>query len=171
MWMGQGKFVYMLSSALNKFRFHELALIITVIILDFVSKTWITETFYVGEVLRVFTGFNLTLAHNLGAAFSFLADEGGWQTYFLSGLAIVMAMVFSIWLYRTPKKDRWTRLGLSLIIGGAIGNLIDRLQYGYVIDFLDLYVGTHHWPAFNVADSAICIGTGLLLIEAFRSRK
>jgi signal peptidase II len=82
-----------------------------------------------------------------------------------------MAMVFSIWLYRTPKKDRWTRLGLSLIIGGAIGNLIDRLQYGYVIDFLDLYVGTHHWPAFNVADSAICIGTGLLLIEAFRSRK
>ena len=146
-------------------------IIIATIVLDFVSKTWITETFYVGEVLPVFTGFNLTLAHNLGAAFSFLADEGGWQRYFLSGLAIAMVVIFSIWLHRTSMRDRITRLGLSLIIGGAIGNVIDRLQYGYVIDFLDVYVGVHHWPAFNVADSAICIGTGLLLIETFRSRK
>jgi len=144
-------------------------IIVATIMLDFVSKTWISETFYVGKIVPIFPGFNVTLAHNLGAAFSFLADEGGWQRYFLSGLAIAMVIIFSIWLHRTPLKDRCTRLGLSLIIGGAIGNVIDRFQYGYVIDFIDVYVGVHHWPAFNMADSAICMGTGLLLLAMRRN--
>ncbi|MFI4957271.1 MAG: signal peptidase II [Gammaproteobacteria bacterium] len=139
-------------------------IIVATLLLDLLSKMWVSHVFYVGEVLPVLPSFNVTLAHNTGAAFSFLAHESGWQRYFLSGLAIVMSIIFSVWLFRTPVKHHWTRVGLSLIIGGAIGNVIDRLQYGYVIDFLDFFVGVHHWPAFNVADSAICIGTGLLLM-------
>jgi signal peptidase II len=143
-------------------------IIIAVLSLDVLTKRWVSHAFYFGEIVPIFPGFNLTLAHNTGAAFSFLADGAGWQRVLLSAVAVIVTLVFSVWLYRTPASDRVTTMGLSLIIAGAIGNLIDRLWYGYVVDFLDVYVSIYHWPAFNVADSAICIGVGFLLLEVFR---
>ncbi len=122
---------------------------------------------------------NLTLMYNEGAAFSFLANAGGWQRWLFAGFALVMTTVLAIWLLRLEKGDRVTAATLSLIIGGAIGNLIDRVQTignlidrvqtGRVVDFIDFYVGTWHWPAFNVADSAISIGIVFLLITSFRA--
>ena len=112
--------------------------------------------------------FNLTLAHNPGAAFSFLAGAGGWQRWFFVILAVVICTVLVIWMKRLAQSAKLEAISLALIIGGAIGNVIDRLIYGYVIDFLDVYAGSYHWPAFNIADSAIFIGAVLLIIDSFR---
>lgn len=123
-----------------------------------------------GEV-RVYTSyFNLVLVGNPGAAFSFLADAGGWQRWFFVLLSFIVSIVISVILIRKPqaKLINW---GLSLLLGGAIGNLIDRLRFGVVIDFLDLHLGDWHWPAFNLADSAITVGVALLIIdEIIRAR-
>jgi signal peptidase II len=112
-------------------------------------------------------GFNLTYVHNTGAAFSFLSQAGGWQRWLFAGLAVVMSSIITVWLLRLQKHETFMAAALSLILGGAIGNLIDRVAYGYVIDFLDVYYQDWHWPAFNIADSAICIGVGLMLLESF----
>lgn len=144
-----------------------LFLIVVLIALDLITKQWVTQTLLLGEVVPVIPGLNLTLAHNTGAAFSFLANEGGWQRIVLSTIAMLVSFGFFVWLMRTPAKQRWTCFGLACIIGGAIGNLCDRIYYGYVIDFIDVYVGVHHWPAFNVADSAICVGAVLLLTVCY----
>lgn len=111
--------------------------------------------------------FNLTYVHNTGAAFSFLSEAGGWQRWFFAVLALVISAVLSVWLARLQKHETLLALALSLVLGGAIGNLIDRLAYGYVIDFLDVYYDTWHWPAFNIADSAITLGVMLMLAESF----
>lgn len=111
---------------------------------------------------------NLTLVYNEGAAFSFLADAGGWQRWFFAGFALVMSVVLVIWLLRLGSREYFTAAALSLLIGGAVGNLIDRVLTGRVVDFIDFYVGNWHWPAFNVADSAITLGVGLLLLGSFR---
>lgn len=117
----------------------------------------------------VIEGFwNWTLVHNYGAAFSFLSDAGGWQKWFFAGLAAVVSVVMALWLRLTPRADWRNALPLALVIAGAIGNLIDRVRYGYVVDFVDWYVGKHHWPAFNVADSAIVAGAVLLVLFSFR---
>lgn len=105
--------------------------------------------------------------HNKGAAFSFLSEAGGWQRWFFAGLALVISMVIAVWLSRLKRHETLMAVALSLVLGGAIGNLIDRLAYGYVIDFLDVYYQTWHWPAFNVADSAITLGVMLMLAESF----
>jgi signal peptidase II len=116
------------------------------------------------------TGFNLTLLHNTGAAFSFLAGEGGWQRWFFIILAITVSIGLSYWLTKL-KDDPWVALSVSLILGGAIGNLYDRATLGYVVDFLHFYWGDYHFPAFNFADTAISIGAALMVLDIFRSRE
>lgn len=142
-----------------------------VLFFDQVSKITIIKLFEYGESLFVTPFFNLVLVYNKGAAFSFLADSGGWQRYFftLVGLA---AATFIIYLMRKHPDQKRFCGSLALILGGAIGNVIDRLAYGHVIDFLDFHVAGSHWPAFNIADSAICVGAVLFIIdELFRAKK
>jgi signal peptidase II len=110
-------------------------------------------------------------AYNSGAAFSFLADGSGWQRWFFIVLAVIVISVLLVWLRRLPTGDVRARLALALIIGGAAGNVIDRLMYGYVIDFIDVYYESWHWPAFNIADAAISVGALLLLLDVFQRDK
>lgn len=111
---------------------------------------------------------NWTLTYNLGAAFSFLSDAGGWQRWFFSALALGVSGVLGVWLSRLPRHDWRQAVPFALIIGGALGNLVDRLRYGHVVDFIDAYWGSYHWPAFNIADSAIVAGAiGLVLFTLF----
>jgi signal peptidase II len=126
--------------------------------------------FTFGESLPVTSFFNLVLAYNKGAAFSFLAEQAGWQRYFFTGISIA-ATLFILYLLRRHAGRRLFCWALALILGGAIGNLIDRIMYGHVIDFLDFHVLNWHWPAFNVADSAICIGAILFVVDELRRVK
>jgi signal peptidase II len=142
-----------------------------VVILDQLTKVWISQTLRLYESIMVFPFFNLTLVHNTGAAFSFLASADGWQRWFLTGLASVISLVIVVWLSRLKVGDYGLAIALALILGGAIGNVTDRVIYGYVIDFLDFYYKAWHWPAFNVADSAISVGAVLLLIDAIGGDK
>ena len=135
------------------------------IVLDQVSKWWMVSWLSLYETVAVVPYFNLTMAHNYGAAFSFLADAGGWQKWFFIVLATVVSLVLIVWIAKLKPTAKLEAVSLSLILGGAIGNVIDRIYYGYVIDFLDVYYGSFHWPAFNIADSAICIGAVLLIID------
>ncbi|KHD07293.1 peptidase A8 [Candidatus Thiomargarita nelsonii] len=140
-----------------------------VVILDQVTKVWISANLALYQSIVVLPFFNLTLLHNEGAAWSILATAGGWQRWFLSGLAIVISGVLMIWLSRLKRQQRWLACALALILGGALGNVIDRVIYGYVVDFIDVYYNHEwHWPAFNIADSAISVGAVMLLIDAFR---
>lgn len=109
---------------------------------------------------------NLTLMQNEGAAFSFLADAGGWQRWFFVVLTVVITVFLLRWLRSLREDERWLAIAIALIIGGAIGNLIDRVQYGYVIDFLDFHAMGWHWPAFNIADSAITVGAVIVVWDA-----
>ncbi|MFU8789106.1 MAG: signal peptidase II [Methylobacter sp.] len=137
------------------------------IILDQVSKLAVAGSMQLYESIEIMPFFKLTYVHNTGAAFSFLSEAGGWQRWFFAGLALVISAVIAVWLTRLKQHETLLAVALSLILGGAIGNLIDRLAYGYVIDFLDVYYGTWHWPAFNIADSAITLGVMLMLAESF----
>jgi signal peptidase II len=135
-----------------------------VIVLDQLSKWWVLSALVPGERVPVIEPFwYWTLAFNEGAAFSFLADGGGWQRWFFTLLAIAISVVLAVWLQRTPRRDWRTALPLALIIGGAVGNLIDRLHAGRVTDFVLVYLGDWPYPAFNLADSAICVGAVLLI--------
>lgn len=138
-----------------------------VLVLDQASKLAVDGGMRLYESIALFPGFNLTYVHNFGAAFSLLAHAGGWQRWLFSGLAIAISSWITVWLTRLQKHEVLMAVALSLVLGGAIGNLIDRVAYGYVIDFLDVYYQDWHWPAFNVADSAICIGVGLMMLESF----
>ncbi len=135
--------------------------------LDQISKYWVSTHMALYESIEVLPFFNLTHVHNLGAAFSFLADQGGWQRWFFTLIAVVASVVFTVWLARTPRKNTLLSIAIALMLSGALGNLIDRVLFGYVIDFLDFYVNSYHWPAFNVADSAIFIGAALMILESF----
>ena len=137
------------------------------IILDQGSKLAITSSMQLYQSIQVMPYFRLTYVHNTGAAFSFLSEAGGWQRWFFAGLALVISAVIAVWLSRLKPHETLLAVALSLVLGGAIGNLIDRLAYGYVIDFLDVYYQTWHWPAFNIADSAITLGVVLMLVESF----
>ncbi len=144
-------------------------LAVIMLIVDQVSKQMVVAMMDYRESIAVIPFFNLTYVHNPGAAFSFLADQGGWQRWFFSGIAFVVSIVLVVWMAKTPKKDTFISIAFALILSGAIGNLIDRFMFGYVIDFLDFYVGDKHWPAFNIADSAIFIGAAMMLLESFKS--
>lgn len=139
---------------------------VVVVALDQASKVWASSALVFQEPQPVAPLFNLTLMHNYGAAFSFLAHAGGWQRWLFAAIALIVSIVIALWLRRLTARQRWEAMALALILGGALGNLWDRLTLGYVVDFLDLYYGTHHWPAFNIADGAITVGAALLIIDA-----
>ena len=138
------------------------------IILDQVTKAVATANLQMWTPVEVMPYFNFMLAHNPGAAFSFLADSGGWQRWFFSVIAFVVSIAIVGWIKKLKPEEKTMGIALSLILGGAVGNLIDRVRFGYVVDFLDVYVGTSHWPAFNIADSAITIGAAIMIISSFR---
>ncbi|RFC37782.1 MAG: signal peptidase II [Candidatus Nitrotoga sp. SPKER] len=148
---------------------HWLSLATVIIILDQITKLWISQVFVYGENRAVTNFFNLVLVHNSGAAFSFLSNAGGWQRWLFSAVAAT-ASVWIIWLLGKYKQEKLFCFALTLILGGALGNLIDRAAYGYVVDFLDFYWNTYHFPAFNIADSAVTCGAGLLLWESFTKK-
>jgi signal peptidase II len=137
-----------------------------VIFVDLQTKQWASETLMLYRPSSVTSWLNLTLAHNYGAAFSMLSDAGGWQRWFFTILASGVTVVLLVWLFRLKQGEWRTGLALGLVIGGAVGNLVDRIRLGYVVDFIDVFYKTHHWPAFNAADSAITGGIILLLADA-----
>jgi len=147
------------------------ALAIAIVIADQATKWAASAVLCCQAPIAVTPFFNLVLAHNTGAAFSFLAGEPGWQRWFFAAIALIASTVISVLLVRHAKDAAQRRFcaGLALILGGAVGNLIDRVLYGHVVDFLDFYISGWHWPAFNVADSAISIGAALLVWDSFRS--
>lgn len=141
-----------------------------IVILDFLSKSYFETQYYLGESRPITSFFNLVLAHNTGAAFSFLAAHDGWQRYFFILIAIV-AVAFCLLYMKRHLEERLLCLSLSMIMGGALGNVIDRIIYGYVVDFLDFHYMYWHWPAFNFADIAIVLGAGLMILESFTGRR
>ncbi len=146
-----------------------LSLSVVVVLIDQITKLWVGHGFGYGESKTVTDFFNLVLVYNSGAAFSFLSDAGGWQRWLLSAVAVA-ASVWIIWLLSRHAHQRLFSCALALILGGALGNLVDRVMYGYVVDFLDFYWGAHHFPAFNVADSAVSCGAALLLWDGFTKK-
>jgi signal peptidase II len=140
-----------------------------VIVADQLSKLWIERTFALGERLAVLPVLDVTRAHNPGAAFSFLADAGGWQRWVFSLLAVVVSIALVVWLRRLALATHALLVvGLALILGGAIGNVIDRFEHGYVVDFVHAHWGNAWFPAFNVADAAISIGAVIVILDALR---
>ena len=142
-----------------------------VIALDQLTKQWIEGSFVMYETYPVTGFFNLTLVYNTGAAFSFLSDAGGWQRWFFMALAFGISSYLVYWLMQLKKSQVVLPLAIALLIGGAIGNAIDRAIHGHVVDFLDFYIQNWHWPAFNLADSAITLGVILFLWDSFFSKK
>lgn len=136
----------------------------TVIAIDQVTK--IAARAMLQTEVAVLPFFNLRLAFNRGAAFSFLSDAGGWQRWFFTALAVLVSIVILVWLKRLDGQEKWTAAGLSLVLGGAIGNVIDRIAFGYVTDFLDVFYQGWHWPTFNVADAAISVGAAILVVHS-----
>ncbi|MEY4082988.1 MAG: lipoprotein signal peptidase [Pseudomonadota bacterium] len=143
------------------------ALALLVLGLDQASKLAVVNTLALGQVIPLADHLNLVFVLNTGAAFSFLADAGGWQKWFFTVLALGVVLVLGLLVWRAPHQ-RLFAAGSSLIMGGAIGNVIDRLSIGAVVDFIDLYWRSWHWPAFNLADAAICLGAALLVIDELR---
>ncbi|MDE0510957.1 MAG: signal peptidase II [Gammaproteobacteria bacterium] len=146
-------------------------LTLLIVVLDQVTKSVAVQWLTLNQAQPVFPGFNLTLVHNPGAAFSFLRDAGGWQRYFFIVLTTVISVVLLVWLARLPAGRALLACALALVIGGAAGNLWDRLQYGYVIDFIEVYYDKWSWPVFNIADSAITVGALLLILDSFNGSK
>lgn len=143
---------------------------LAILILDQLSKHAISNAFYLGESRYVLPFFNLVLAHNAGAAFSFLAGASGWQREFFITVAVVISAAL-IWMLKSNHRNRLLSTALALVIGGALGNLVDRVRFGYVVDFIQWYIPHSDlppWPAFNIADSAICVGAALLILDSFR---
>ncbi|ELS8949226.1 signal peptidase II [Vibrio fluvialis] len=121
--------------------------------------------------IEILPFFNLLYVHNYGAAFSFLSDQAGWQRWLFTGIAFAVVGLLAFWMRRLPSSDKWNNMAYALIIGGAVGNVFDRVVHGFVVDYLDFYWGTYHWPAFNLADSAICIGAAMIILDGFRGKK
>ena len=142
------------------------ALAVLVVVLDQLTKYWVSASFDFSEARAVTGFFNLVLTHNKGAAFSFLASAAGWQRGLFIGIALIAIVVISVLLARHSGEKLFC-LSLALILGGATGNVIDRIALGYVVDFLDFYIAGWHWPAFNLADSAITVGAVLLVVDSF----
>ncbi len=144
-----------------------LGIAIIVLLLDQLSKITITKMMTVEQVIYIASNFNLRFTYNPGAAWGILANQPGWQRYFFTAVGIIAAIFITVML----KKNSAQRLfcwAMSLILGGAIGNVIDRIAYGKVVDFLDVHAYGWHWPTFNIADAAICIGAGLFILDEFR---
>ena len=143
-------------------------------VLFFVLDQWtknLAVSYFVGSdrysVVEVMPYFNLVLRYNTGAAFSFLADQGGWQVYFFTSIASVVSLAILYWMYTLPAKNRWLSIALAFILAGAIGNLFDRIMLGKVVDFIDWYYQDYHWPAFNIADAVIMLGAVMMIWDSF----
>lgn len=121
--------------------------------------------------IEVLPFFNLIYVHNPGAAFSFLSDQSGWQRWLFTGIAFLVVMLLLGWMKKLPAQEKWNNSAYALIIGGALGNVCDRIIHGFVVDYLDFYFGLHHYPAFNLADTAICIGAVMLILDGFRKKE
>lgn len=143
-----------------------LAISLIFIVLDQVTKIWILNNLDLYQDINILPFFDITHVHNYGAAFSFLSDQGGWQRYFFTIIAVVISVLLIYWMYKTPKRQKTLLWAYCLILGGAIGNVADRINYGYVVDFLHFYYQSWSFPAFNVADIAISIGAFLLIVDA-----
>jgi signal peptidase II len=139
-----------------------------VIILDRYTKLWVVDHLVFQGPLRILPFFDLTLAYNTGAAFSFLHSASGWQNWFLGGLALMVSMVVLCWLGKLTVRSYWMNIALCLVLGGALGNAWDRARYGHVIDFLSFHLGSWHFAIFNMADSAICVGAFMIFCYWFR---
>jgi signal peptidase II len=146
-------------------------LAVVVLILDQLTKHWASATLVYRDPIAVTSWFDFMLAHNTGAAFSFLADAGGWQRWFFTVVTLVVSVILVVWLSRLSRSQLWLGFGLGLILGGGLGNLWDRMALGYVVDFVSLHYRNWYWPAFNVADSAISVGAVLLIADSFFPKK
>ncbi|MDG1694391.1 MAG: signal peptidase II [Porticoccaceae bacterium] len=144
-----------------------LSIALLVFVFDQLTKIWIVNHFVYGASEAVNSFFNVVRVHNFGAAFSFLNNEGGWQRWGFSVFAALVSLVILVWITRLSPQQKLEGLALALILGGALGNLYDRIALGYVVDFLDFHWSGRHFPAFNIADSAITVGAVLILIEGF----
>lgn len=142
-----------------------------VLVADFLSKKWAFTQLALYQPLEITPFFNATLAFNKGAAFSFLNSASGWQNRFFITIGFVISIILLTWLYQLTLKEKGQGLAICLILGGAWGNIYDRFTYGYVIDFLDFHIGLYHWPIFNIADSAICIGASIMLFLTVKETK
>ena len=148
-------------------------LAIVVFIIDNGTKLLVMDSMGYGwpNRIEITPFFNLLYVHNTGAAFSFLSSAGGWQRWLFAAIAFGVCGLLTMWMRRTPVTNKMANIAYALIIGGALGNLFDRLYHGFVVDFLDFYYGNYHWPAFNIADSAICLGAVLLILDGFKADK
>ena len=142
---------------------------IVAFVLDQLTKQLVLTNMALYDSIQILPFFNFTYVQNHGAAFSFLSDAGGWQRWFFTGIALFVSALILWWLKQTKRDQVLLPIAFSLILGGAIGNLVDRLMHGYVVDFLDVYYQTWHWPAFNIADCSIFLGAVGLLIDAFKN--
>lgn len=142
---------------------------VAVIIGDLLSKWIVIKNFQLYESIQILPVFNLTYVRNYGAAFSFLANHSGWQKYLFIGLAIIITCILIYWLYKNKRTQTLLNSAYALIIGGALGNMIDRTYHGFVVDFLHFYWRDYHYPVFNIADIAVSIGAGLLVLDYFKN--
>lgn len=147
--------------------FFRYAIAIVCVALDQITKIAAERALDLRETIEVFPMFNISLAYNYGAAFSFLNVPGGTQRWFFTGISFIASIVLIIWLYKLTKREKWMSLAFALILGGAVGNLIDRVLYGYVIDFIQVYYDKSYFPTFNIADSAIFCGAALMIFLTF----
>ncbi|MDI1351559.1 MAG: signal peptidase II [bacterium] len=146
-------------------KWYWLLLSIAIILCDQLSKYWVGIYLTPYKPMPILPMLNITLAYNTGAAFSFLSGAGDWHRWFFTAFSFVVSTILVIWLWRTPSQARLQSAGISLILGGAVGNLIDRGLQGYVVDFIDVFYKYHHFATFNIADSAICIGAAILVLD------
>jgi signal peptidase II len=149
--------------------FKWLWITVVFLIIDQISKHLVVSSFDLHESMNILPFFDLKYVQNPGAAFSFLADQDGWQRWFFTIIAAVASVVFLVWLAKTPKSNALLSIALAFMLSGALGNLIDRALFGYVIDMLDFHIAGKHWPVFNIADSAIFIGAALMIFDSFKN--
>lgn len=145
--------------------------VVLVFLADQLSKQWVLANFDLFESVKLLPFFNFTYVRNYGAAFSFLSEAGGWQRWLFTLVAVGFSTLLTVWLRKQPASLWKLNLAYTLVIGGALGNLIDRLMHGFVVDFIDFYWGKSHYPAFNIADSAIFIGAVLIIWDSFFNSK
>ena len=158
-----------LRSGVGALRWYGLALL--VIALDLYTKQLASSALQYARPVEVFSWFNLTLHHNSGAAFSLLSDAGGWQRWFFTVIAVMISVALMVWLYLLPRGQWLLGISLGLILGGAIGNLWDRVMLGYVVDFISVHYEGWYFPTFNIADSAISVGAACMLLDSFINRE
>ena len=149
---------------------HWLGAACGIVVIDQITKYLALQWLNYGDPVAIVPGLNFTLVFNTGAAFSLLSDASGWQRWLFAAVALTVSIVITLWLRQIGNKEWWLPIALTLILGGAIGNFWDRVSLGYVIDFIQVYYQQWSWPAFNVADSAICIGAVMLLLSGWIKR-